>query len=244
MLRQIASIILPTFALAGCLAFCGMAVSDPQKVEGGRKQVDVQPPSAQEKAPLPYSYMGMVETRPDEGPSSRDGKRDAARKVPNYTERDLWLLPDEVKYKRDILAAVNMIAREHPNCMRIVPQTAARTPESDWTKPVFGVQCQDWYDRPIVIHFTLADARAKRVPELRKPIEAEPARTACEASLRRIYGDNVRFVAEKAWRFTSWPDGRAKIYAPIGVFSDDKSVEHMNFYCNFAGGVIRWSGRL
>ena len=244
MLRKIVLIILSTSALAGSLTFCGMVVSDPPKIEGTKKQIDAQTMPMQSRMPLFYSYMETVEIRSDEGPDSRGGRRDAARKTPNYTERDLWLLPDEVKYKRDILAAVNMIAREHPDCMRIVPQTAARTPESDWAKPAFGVQCHDWYDRPIVIHFTLADVRARRVPELQKPIGAEPARAACEASLRRMYGDNVQFVVEKAWQFTSWPDGRAKIYAPINVFSDEKSVERMNFYCSFEGETIGENTRL
>lgn len=190
------------------------------------------PPSA------PDLYLQVTESivRMAEQPPA---PRLQGQKAPVYKRSDLGLMDDEKRFANTILAGINKLARENPDCAYLSSFTAHVHGEPPWAlSPTFSVQCKNADGEWLIVKFTAQDLKKPARIAVPLPIQATEARNRCAMEVSRRRPDVSTVRAFQPWTSEVRAGGRVYVWNTIWLVSDRAETTKYLAGCWFTGQQI------
>ncbi|MFZ2870742.1 hypothetical protein [Zavarzinia sp.] len=152
-----------------------------------------------------------------------------------YVEADFIWDSDTSRYKNEIVAVVNKIARDNRNCSKIDPSSVAKSPsKSKPGAPVFFVTCGEGADA-FNVWFHPGDAATGTSFQAKAPIDQAAATLACEAAARAAATNPATVDFSVLWdlAYIPYASGRAQILSSFTAMNAFNLKQKFRIRCLF-----------
>jgi len=156
-----------------------------------------------------------------------------------YVADDFIWDKDTRSYQREIVASVNMIARENSRCSKIDPSSVAKSPSrSAPGNPVFFVTCNEGASA-FNVWFAPGDLASGRHFAATPNIEQSSAIALCEIAAKEaaMHPSTVNFSTADAI-FSQHPSGRSRLIASFKARNSFNLELTFRISCLFDGGTL------